>query len=148
MLISKIVEVAVTQLRDGTNSGRRVNENADDRSISQADDGVRVDGPHQLSSLLNRDFGRLAFHNLQPFTSYGRRCIEHDNMTNHQCIEEVSNRRQQEHNEERPHSSLGYQTPSEFAAGCAASSAPAASTLQKRHSRDEEALTPTQPILS
>ena len=29
-------------------------------------------------------------------------------------------RRQEEHNEERPHSSLNYQTPSAFAAGCAA----------------------------
>ena len=31
-------------------------------------------------------------------------------------------RRHHEHNHERPHSSLGYQTPSEFAAGCAAAS--------------------------
>ena len=30
-------------------------------------------------------------------------------------------RRQQEHNHERPHSSLGYRTPSEFASQCAAS---------------------------
>ena len=42
-------------------------------------------------------------------------------------------RRREEHNEERPHSSLGYQTPSEFAAGCAAS-APATPPLQQ-HSR-------------
>lgn len=34
-------------------------------------------------------------------------------------------RRQEEHNEERPHSSLNYETPSAFAAGCAAASAPA-----------------------
>ena len=53
-------------------------------------------------------------------------------------------RRLQEHNEERPHSSLGYQTPSEFAAGCAASSA----ALQTRHSLDEEELSITQPALS
>ena len=31
-----------------------------------------------------------------------------------------ANRRIYEHNEERPHSSLGYQTPSEFASQCAA----------------------------
>lgn len=30
-------------------------------------------------------------------------------------------RRHQEHNEERPHSSLGYQSPAEFASQCAAS---------------------------
>ena len=42
-------------------------------------------------------------------------------------------RRLHEHNEERPHSSLDYQTPSEFASGCAAS-APAAPALQQ-HSR-------------
>ena len=32
-------------------------------------------------------------------------------------------RRQEEHNDERPHSSLNYQTPSAFAAGCASASA-------------------------
>ena len=55
-------------------------------------------------------------------------------------------RRKEEHNHERPHSSLGYQTPSQYAAGCAAS-APA--TLQ-RHSRipEETTLTIPQPILS
>ena len=59
-------------------------------------------------------------------------------------------RRKKEHNEERPHSSLGYQTPSEFAAGCAAASAPATPPLQPRHSRnlEEQTLTITQPILS
>jgi len=60
-------------------------------------------------------------------------------------------RRQEEHNHERPHSSLGYQTPSAFAAACAAS-APAAPALQQ-HTRiqeeDEETLLPVpQPILS
>ena len=44
-------------------------------------------------------------------------------------------RRQEEYNEERPHSSLNYQTPSEFASGCAAASAPATPTLQPRHNR-------------
>jgi len=59
-------------------------------------------------------------------------------------------RRLQEHNEERPHSRLDYQTPAEFAAGCAATSAPAAPPLQPRHSRttEEETLTVTQSILS
>jgi len=60
-------------------------------------------------------------------------------------------RRQQEHNHERPHSSLGYQTPSEFAAACAAS-APAAPALQqhtRRQEEDKQTLLPvTQPILS
>ena len=46
--------------------------------------------------------------------------------------------RQQEHNEERPHSSLDYQTPSEFAAGCAAANFATLSSQQ--HSRKEEAL--------
>ena len=60
-------------------------------------------------------------------------------------------RRQEEHNHERPHSSLGYQTPAEFAAACAAS-APAAPALQQ-HTRiqeeEEETLLPVpQPILS
>jgi putative transposase len=61
-------------------------------------------------------------------------------------------RRQEEHNHERPHSSLDYQTPAQFAAACAAS-APAAPALQQ-HTRtqeeeDQETLLPVpQPILS
>ncbi len=57
-------------------------------------------------------------------------------------------RRLHEYNEERPHSSLGYRTPSEFAAGCAATSAPATPAIQTRHSLGEEELTTTQPVLS
>ena len=57
-------------------------------------------------------------------------------------------RRKEEHNEERPHSSLGYQTPSVFAAGCAATSASAAPTLQPRHTRGSESLPLTQSVLS
>lgn len=68
-------------------------------------------------------------------------------------------RRQEEHNHERPHSSLGYQTPAQFAArlsssqaaACAAS-APAAPALQQ-HTREEEKDKETQlripqPLLS
>ena len=57
-------------------------------------------------------------------------------------------RRLQEHNEKRPHSSLGYQTPSAFAASCAASSAPATPALQPRHSPKKVKSHVTQPILS
>jgi transposase InsO family protein len=60
-------------------------------------------------------------------------------------------RRQEEHNYERPHSSLGYQTPAAFAAACAAS-APAAPALQqhtRRQEETEETLLPVpQSILS
>jgi len=55
-------------------------------------------------------------------------------------------RRQQEHNEERPHSSLAYQTPSEFASQCAVS-APAAPALQQ-HTAKDCMLPITQPELS
>jgi transposase InsO family protein len=57
-------------------------------------------------------------------------------------------RRQQEHNEERPHSSLGYQTPAAFAAACAASAQ--AEPERKQHTREGEAtlLSVTQPGLS
>ena len=59
-------------------------------------------------------------------------------------------RRLQEHNEERPHSSLGYRTPAEFAAGCAASVPVAALPPLQQHSRipEETTSTVTQPILS
>lgn len=55
-------------------------------------------------------------------------------------------RRLQEHNEERPHSSLGYRTPVEFASQCAASvRAPAAPPpLLQQHTADSL----TQPTLS
>lgn len=60
-------------------------------------------------------------------------------------------RRVEEHNHERPHSSLGYQTPSQFAAACAAS-APAAPALQQHtrtHKEEPKNLLPvTQPTLS
>jgi len=57
-------------------------------------------------------------------------------------------RRQQEHNQERPHSSLGYQTPSQFAAACAAS-APATPALQQHTRIQEETQLPVpQSLLS
>jgi len=56
--------------------------------------------------------------------------------------------RKEEHNEERPHSSLNYQTPSAFAAGCAATSAPATPALQPRHTRGSEPFPLTQSVHS
>ena len=53
-------------------------------------------------------------------------------------------RRLVEHNEERPHSSLGYQTPSAFASRCAASAPVAALPPLQQHT----AAPLTQPILS
>jgi putative transposase len=51
-----------------------------------------------------------------------------------------------DYNHQRPHSSLGYQTPGEFAAACAAS-APATPTLQQ-HTRRQEALPVPQTLHS
>jgi transposase InsO family protein len=55
-------------------------------------------------------------------------------------------RRLHEHNEERPHSSLGYQTPSEFARQCAASVR--ASAAPQPSLQQHTAVSFTQPILS
>ena len=59
-------------------------------------------------------------------------------------------RRLQEHNEERPHSSLGYQTPAQFATQCAASALASATpqpTLQQPTAKNR-LLPVTQPVLS
>ena len=53
-------------------------------------------------------------------------------------------RRKEEHNHERPHSSLGYQTPAEFASQCAASASVAALPTLQQHTADSL----TQPTLS
>ena len=61
-------------------------------------------------------------------------------------------RRQQEHNHERPHSSLGYQTPAAFAAACAASATASAAPTPplQQHTRTpvETCLHIPQSILS
>ena len=53
-----------------------------------------------------------------------------------------------DYNHRRPHSSLRYRTPAEFAAGCAASVPVAALPPLQQHSRTPEPLPITQPILS
>ena len=72
-------------------------------------------------------------------------CEEFENLAEARWF---ARRRKEEHNEERPHSSLGYQTPLAFAAGCAATSTPAAPPLQPRHTRGSETLPLTQTVLS
>ncbi len=55
-------------------------------------------------------------------------------------------RRLKEHNEERPHSSLGYRTPSEFASQCAACVRAPATPPPSLQQHTAEPL--TQPLLS
>ena len=59
--------------------------------------------------------------------------------------------RLEEHNQERPHSSLGCQIPAEFAVGCAASVSDSVAprpTLQQHRRLPAEGLPVTQPVLS
>lgn len=53
-------------------------------------------------------------------------------------------RRKEEHNHERPHSSLGYRTPAEFASQCAASASVATLPTLQQHTAESF----TQPVLS
>jgi putative transposase len=57
-------------------------------------------------------------------------------------------RRKEEHNQERPHSSLGYQTPAEFASQCAASASVATLPALQQHTAEDCLLPVIQPILS
>ena len=52
-----------------------------------------------------------------------------------------------EYNHRRPHSSLGYQTPAEFAAGCAAASVRLRS-LQQQHSRNPCSSNPNDTLIT
>ena len=70
-------------------------------------------------------------------------CEEFENLAEARWF---AQRRKQEHNEERPHSSLDYQTPSEFAASCAAANFATLSSQQ--HSRPDDLQAVTQPVLS
>jgi transposase InsO family protein len=72
-------------------------------------------------------------------------CEEFDNLAEARWF---AKQRLHEHNEKRPHSRLGYQTPAEFAAGCA-NSVRATPSLRS-HSRNpvESTFTEVQPVLS
>lgn len=53
-----------------------------------------------------------------------------------------------EYNNHRPHSSLGYRTPSQFASQCAASASVAALPSLQQHTAEASSSTITQPVLS
>ena len=73
----------------------------------------------------------------------------HDERANLAEARWFARRRQEEHNHERPHSSLDYQTPAQFAAACAASAAPALQQHTRHEEEDKEIPLPVpQPILS
>ena len=67
-------------------------------------------------------------------------CEEFENLAEARWF---ARRRQREHNEERPHSSLGYQTPAEFASQWAASSPVAALPAPQRPTAKEPLFTKT-----
>jgi len=79
-----------------------------------------------------------------------------DELLNREGFENLSDARARgtqhrlEYNHRRPHSALGYQTPAEFSAGCAAASVRPTASLRRRHNRNPEhsPLTVTQSILS
>lgn len=72
-------------------------------------------------------------------------CEEFANLTEARWF---ARRRQVEHNQERPHSSLGYQTPAEFASRCAASATVAALPSLQQHTAEISLLPVPQTVLS
>ena len=72
-------------------------------------------------------------------------CEEFDNLAEARWF---AKRRQVDHNQERPHSSLGYQTPAEFASRCAASATVAALPSLQQHTAEISLLPVTQTVLS
>lgn len=72
-------------------------------------------------------------------------CEEFDNLAEASWF---ARQRLHEHNEERPHSSLGYQTPSAFAAACANSVRPTASLRPHTRKPEEDTVSVTQTVLS
>lgn len=66
---------------------------------------------------------------------------EFENLSAARCLTSAW---RHEYNEQRPHSSLGYQTPAEFAARCGTASVRPTASLQQPHSGDHI----TQPVLS
>ena len=72
-------------------------------------------------------------------------CEEFTNLAEARWFAE---RRREEHNQERPHSSLGYQTPSEFATQWAASASVATLPALQQPTAKDCTLPITQPVLS
>ena len=87
-LITGAVEITPSKSGHRPDACRRVDQDPDDGPIAKSNGMTRIDAVQKPPGVGDRDFGRLAFHDLISFTTHRQRGIENHNMPQHEGIEE------------------------------------------------------------
>ena len=90
VLVPGVEEVANSQSGDGSDAGRGIDQDRDDRAVSKTNDVAGVDGVEQPTRLFDRDLGRLALDDLQSLAANGRRRVQDDCVPGDENIEQMS----------------------------------------------------------